>query len=223
MITVWNFNADLWIDHHFCNFWTFHPWQTLLICQYFLNDWAFLILIAEFANNNHATETIEVSFCYANYSYNSICTIAFTVKDEWISTVLAQEPTEFDKQPTEMPEHLRTNMVRAKVQCSRTANTCCFPLLNFKIDDTVWPNKRNIILHHPISMINTCRLSWFKITSVAFHMFLSLNYQFLWTNFRFNMYLSLTLLQTIHFLKCTIHHNHQFKWMTRQNTMLMKS
>jgi len=135
--------------------------------NYLRDDWSFWISMAEFASNNHASETTGASPFFANYGYDPTWTIAPSVDGNQTSPVLSSEPTEFAKQLAEITKHLRTEMARAQARYQETADTRRSPAPNFKIGDTVWLNAKNIITRRLSRKIDNRRLGPFKITRVV--------------------------------------------------------
>ena len=93
--------------------------------------------MAEFANNNHVSETTEISPFFANYGYDPTWTIAPSVDGNQSSPALSLEPAKTAQQLAEITEHLRTEVARAQAKYQETADTCCSPAPNFKIGDLV--------------------------------------------------------------------------------------
>src|SRR5690606_32326191 len=95
------------------------------------------------------SESTGMSPFFANYGYDRTWTIGPSVEDQQSSPVLAAEPTKLAKQLAEITEHLRTEMVRAQARYQETGDTRRSPAPNFRINDLVWLNAKNIITRRP--------------------------------------------------------------------------
>jgi len=109
--------------------------------NYLQDDWSDWLLIAEFASNNHTSETTAVSPFFANLANDP----------RWQSDLSASLPNQAEDQQvcsaakalSEIHNHLRTEMHRTQLRYQETADTHRLPAPEYQVGDLVWLDARN--------------------------------------------------------------------------------
>jgi len=129
--------------------------------NYLQDDWAEWLPIAEFASNNHTSETTEVSPFFANLGYDP----------RWQFDLSASRPDEAEDQRarsatqvlSEIHDHLRTEMHRAQLQYQENAVEHRLPAPDYQVGDFVWLDARNWKTRRPSAKLDHRRHGPFKI------------------------------------------------------------
>jgi len=93
--------------------------------NYLQDDWADWLPIAEFASNNHTSETTAVSPFFANLGYDTRW--QFDLSDSLRNQAEDQQARSAAKTLSEIHDHLRTEMHRAQLCYQETADTHRLP------------------------------------------------------------------------------------------------
>jgi len=111
-----------------------------LYVNYQQDDWCQWLPMAEFMENNHASESTGISPFFANYGYDP--RMYFLDKQ----TVLTddQEAQSFVVTMTDLHAHLRTEMGYAQERQQENADRHRLTPPSFQIGDRVWLNAKNI-------------------------------------------------------------------------------
>ena len=137
--------------------------------NYLQDDWADWLPHAEFAANNHASETTRVSPFFANYHYDPRWT-------EELGATTTHPVTDTDNDPRvrearshattfkEVTEHLRNEIARAQHRQQDAANKHRTPEPIYEVGDRVWLNGKNIITKRPSHKLDNKRHGPFTIT-----------------------------------------------------------
>jgi len=128
--------------------------------DYLQDDWHEWLPIAEFASNNHASETTGVSPFFANYGYDPAIEIDSETPPSVFPDIEAQKHA---KQLSLIHEHCKSEMLRAQHRHSEQANKHRQPAPNFKEGDLVWLDARHIRTQRPSQKLDNRRLGPFKI------------------------------------------------------------
>jgi len=104
--------------------------------NYLQDDWAYWLLITEFASNNHTSETTAVSLFFANLGY----------EPHWHFDLSAYLPNQAEDQRvrsaakalSEIHDHLRSEMHRAQRHFQETTDTHRLPAPEYQVGDLVW-------------------------------------------------------------------------------------
>jgi len=109
--------------------------------NYLQDDWADWLPIAEFASNNHTSETTAVSPFFANLGYNHCW--QFDLSASLPNQAEDQQARSAAKPLSEIHDHLRTEMHRAQLSYQETADTHLFSAPDYQVGYPVWLNARN--------------------------------------------------------------------------------
>jgi len=140
--------------------------------NYLQDDWADWLPIAEFASNNHTSETTAVSPFFANLGYDPHW--QFDLSASLPNQVEDQQARSAAKALTEIHDHQRTEMYRAQLRYQETADTHRLPTPDDQVGDLVWLDARNWKTRRPLAKLDHQRHGPFqiahKISSHAFRL-----------------------------------------------------
>jgi len=138
--------------------------------NYLQDDWADWLPIAEFASNNHTSESTAVSPFFANLGYDP----------RWQFDLSASLPNQAEDQQahsavkalSEIHDHLRTEMHRVQLRYQETADTHRLPAPDYQVGDLEWLNTRNWKTRRPSAKLDHRRHGPFKIArKISSHAF----------------------------------------------------
>jgi transposase InsO family protein len=129
--------------------------------NYLQDDWSEWLPLAEFASNNHTSETTAVSPFFANLGYDP----------RWQFDLTATAPHEPDDKGarsavqalSEIHDHLRTEMHRAQLRYQENADEHRIPAPDYQEGDLVWLNARNWKTRRPSAKLDHRRHGPFRI------------------------------------------------------------
>ena len=129
--------------------------------SYLQEDWSRWLPLAEFATNNHASETTGVSPFFALYGYDP----------KWFCDTSPAAPNDVDDQRAqavaskmeEIHGHLQAEMNRAQAKHQEGANRHRLPAPHFRPGDKVYLDARNIRTQRPSRKLDHRRLGPFPI------------------------------------------------------------
>ena len=128
--------------------------------DYLQDDWNDWLPIAEFASNNHASETTGISPFYANYGYDPNITMD-------IITPPAGQPDIDAKAHVNILnsifEHCRAEMLRAQQRHIEQADKHRKPAPSFKEGDLVWLDSRHVRTQRPSAKLDNRRIGPLKV------------------------------------------------------------
>lgn len=137
-------------------------------CNYLQTDWAEWLPAAEFAANNHTSETTQVTPFFATYGYHP----RFGVEP---SAKLAQMPSKqrIDVQSADefatfvkiLHESLREQITFAQARYEKNANRKPSPA--YRVGDHVWLDARNIKTERPAKKLDAKNLGPYEIVQVV--------------------------------------------------------
>jgi hypothetical protein len=130
--------------------------------NYLQDDWAQWTSLAEFAANNHASETTGVSPFFGMYGFDPQwnCDLSPPVKNDGVADVRAHTAVKFI---SEIHDHLKVEMGRAQDRYADSADTKRIPAPMFVPGDQVWLNAKNITTRRPSHKLENKRLGPFKV------------------------------------------------------------
>ena len=125
------------------------------------DDWAQWLSLAEFAANNHASETTGVSPFFGMYGFDP----------KWQVDLSAPIPGDESDQRanttaralSEIHEHLKLEINRAQTRYRETSDAHRLPAPTFKPGDKVWLDARNITTRRPTRKLDHRRLGPFEV------------------------------------------------------------
>ena len=131
--------------------------------NYLQDDWAEWLPCAEFAANNHASETTGISPFFAHYHYDPRWTEEIGDGDGEAARV--DEPLARDHATAfkEITEHLKAEIARAQHRQQEAANRHRTPEPIFEVGDRVWLNGRNIVTKRPSHKLDNRRHGPFEV------------------------------------------------------------
>lgn len=132
--------------------------------NYLQDEWAEWLPLAEFAANNHASETTGMSPFFATYHYDPRWTEDLDVieQDERRDPNVrgARSHAAANK---EVIEHLRNEIARAQLRQQEAANEKRILEPTFNVRDLVWLNGKNIITKRPSHKLENRRHGPFEV------------------------------------------------------------
>src|ERR1700742_1282956 len=126
--------------------------------NYQQDDWANWLPIAEFAYNNSVHSATQVLPFFANYGYNPKATIALDVA--------SPDPSahDFSQSLTILHNYCKEQVAVAQSQYQVPGDQRRQPAPEFKANDLVWLNAKNITTKRPSKKLDQRRLGPYKIT-----------------------------------------------------------
>lgn len=128
--------------------------------DYTQDDWNEWIALAEFATNNHASETTGISPFFANYGYDPAIELDSTTPALGHPDISAQD---YVRQLSDIHDHCRAEMLRAQHRHTEQSNRQRQPAPAFQPNDLVWLDARNIQTRRPSRKLDARRLGPFTI------------------------------------------------------------
>jgi len=130
--------------------------------NYLQDDWEAWLHLAEFAGNNHASETTGMSPFFANYGQDPLW--QFDIR----ATRQPEERQAMDlaSKFQEITEHLQAEIARAQMAHQEQADKKRKPAPAYKIGDWVWFNAKNLSTQRPSRKLDHRRIGPYKITKV---------------------------------------------------------
>jgi hypothetical protein len=133
--------------------------------NYLQNDWSHWLPLAEFAANNHVSETTGVSPFFAMYGRDPRTNFQQQLCDnpEKIDQITADS---IANTMQDIYEHVKLEMGRAQERQQEQADRHRLPAPKYIVGDKVWLNARNIRTLRPSQKLDHRRLGPFPITAV---------------------------------------------------------
>jgi hypothetical protein len=138
--------------------------------QHFVNyqqdDWVLWLPLAEFAANNHTSETTNCSVFFGNYGFHPRMTFGqHPIKDpNNIREVHAQQMAQWMEQ---LFRELRAEMKRAQAVQSEQANKSRRVRTELQVGHNVWMDARNLSTARPSKKLDWKRIGPNEITEVV--------------------------------------------------------
>ena len=131
--------------------------------NYLQDDWSEWLPLAEFASNNHTSETTAVSPFFANLGYDP----------RWQFDLSAAAPRQPDDQRarsavqalSEIHDHLRAEMHRAQLRHQENTDEHRIPAPDYQVGDLVWLDARNWKTRRPSAKLDHRRHGPFRIAA----------------------------------------------------------
>jgi hypothetical protein len=133
--------------------------------NYLQDDWVEWQPLAEFAANNHASETTGASPFFGMYGrdprwqVNPSPTVRNNPDNHRARTVA--------ENLAGIHDHLRSEMLRAQVRYQDSADDNRLPAPNYQVNDCVWLDGRNWKTHRPAHKLDNKRHQPFRISEVV--------------------------------------------------------
>ena len=133
--------------------------------NYQQNDWTHWLPMAEFASNNHTSETTGCSPFFGNHGFHP--RMAFSqhpvqngndIRDVNANTL--------SQKMNEIFEQMKAEMSRAQTIQAKQADKHCRKGVELRIGDRVWMDARNITTQRPSKKLDWKRLGPYEITEV---------------------------------------------------------
>ena len=128
--------------------------------EYLQDDWNQWLALAEFASNNHASETTNVSPFFANYGYDPAIELNTSPSTSGKPDVDAKQ---YSQRLADIHDHCRAEMLRSQFQYSEQADRRRQPAPRLQIGDQVWLDARHIQTLRPSRKLDNRRLGPFKV------------------------------------------------------------
>jgi len=129
--------------------------------NYQQDDWHQWLALAEFATNNHVSETTGVSPFFANYGFDPRLELDNDDPPQGQPDIDAQGLIQTME---DIFDHLRVEMARAQQIYAESADRRRDPAPAFKEGDLVWLSTRNIRTRRPSNKLDHKRMGPFRIT-----------------------------------------------------------
>jgi len=137
--------------------------------DYLQDDWNDWLPLAEFASNNHASETTGMSPFFVNYGFDPSIELDTSEKTQGHPDT---EAMGYAAHLKDIHEHCRAEMLRAQHRFSEQADKHRKPGHSFKPGDLVWLDARHIQTQRPSRKLDSRRLGPFKVLeSIGSHAF----------------------------------------------------
>ena len=134
--------------------------------NYLQDDWEAWLHMAEFAANNHASETTGISLFFATYGQDPLWQFDLTAMEEH-SLLQEQRAQQVSTTMKEITEHLQEEIFRAQHREQEYADSKRWPAPAFKVGDKVWFNAQNIPTQRPSRKLDHRRLGPYEIIKVV--------------------------------------------------------
>jgi hypothetical protein len=131
--------------------------------SYLQDDWQAWLHLAEFASNNHASETTGISPIFANYGQDPLWQFDLSQQATGLEERGARDLAGKFK---EITEHLQAEILRAQHKHQEQADRKRKPAPAFKVGDQVWFNAQNLTTQRPSRKLDHRRIGPYKITQV---------------------------------------------------------
>lgn len=131
--------------------------------NYQQDDWAQYLPLAEFAANNHVSETTTVSPFFANYGFDPRCSFELDIRQDNPEEIEAQQTAEA---LADIHDVVRSEMRFAQARHQANADRNRVPAPAFQPGDRVWLNARNIRTQRPSRKLDNKRLGPFTVSRV---------------------------------------------------------
>lgn len=144
-------------------------------CNYLQTDWAVWLPLAEFATNNHVSDTTGLSPFFSVYGYNPRFDLG-PVESSGSTSVdgAARDADSFASHMENIFSYLRSQMTYAQALYTETANSHRDPAPAYHPGDSVWVNAKNIQTLRPRKKLDWKNLGPFKVIkpvgSHAYHL-----------------------------------------------------
>lgn len=138
-------------------------------CNYLQTDWAEWLPAAEFAANNHISETTQVSPFFANYGYHprfGVEPISVLPPMPSKQRLDVQAADDFAARIQELHAHLREQMTLAQERYENNA-TNRKPSPAYRVGDQVWLNAKNIKTERPAKKLDAKNLGPYEIIQIV--------------------------------------------------------
>ena len=132
--------------------------------SYQQDDWVKYLPLAEFAANNHASETTAMSPFFANYGFDPRMSLEAPRAPTNVPEIRARSITDAF---AEIIPHLRSEMTHAQARHQEGANRRRVPAPNFKIGDRVWLNAKHLATERPARKLDWKRLGPFPVKRIV--------------------------------------------------------
>ena len=133
--------------------------------NYLQDDWNSWLPLAEFAANNHSSETTQLSPFFALHGYHPRATTSLIATTDPIPG----DPIALTSASAlqEIHAYLRTEMTRAQAIQSESGNQRRIPAPIFRAGDRVWLDARNIKTHCSTKKLDHRRLGPYEVIEVV--------------------------------------------------------
>lgn len=129
--------------------------------SYLQDDWVSWLPIAEFATNNHASESLGVSPFFALYGFDPRWQADLSPAAR--NNVDDQRALSHARKMSEIHDHARAELARAQVRHQDSADTRRLPAPHFQPGDKVYLDAKNIRTQRPSRKLDHRRLGPFEI------------------------------------------------------------
>ncbi|KAH8154381.1 uncharacterized protein LAJ45_02149 [Morchella importuna] len=132
--------------------------------SYQQDDWVRLLAMAEFATNNHTSETTKVSPFYANSGRNPRMTFGPL---EHGKTIAEDQANSIAKEMKDIVEFLKSEMFRAQRIQEESANLNRSPAPRYHIGDKVFLSTRHVLTKRPSKKFDWKRIGPYSIKRIV--------------------------------------------------------